>query len=88
MEVVPRLAVIRGKLEIGFAGFFGAFEMVIEGGLGVVWAMAVGAAVEFILFGCRGGGGIVHDFAAPSARVTTRTQSSGVIRPRFKEEEP
>ncbi len=75
-------AVVGGKLEVGVAGFFGAFDMVIESGFGVVRTVAIGAAVEFVLFDAEGKADL-HDFAA-IGEGDDADAVVGVVRPRFE----
>ena len=75
-------AIVGGKLEVGFARFFGAFDLVVESGFGVMRAVAIGAAIEFILFDAEGEADL-HDFAAVG-ESDDADAVVGVVRPRFE----
>jgi hypothetical protein len=72
--------IIGGKLEEVRRGLFGAFDMVVESGFGAVWALAVGAAVDFVLFDAEGEADL-HDLAA-IGEGDDADAVVGVIRPR------
>src|ERR1017187_8655659 len=73
-------AIIGGKLEVGVAGVFGAFDMVVERGLGAVRALAIGAAVDLVLFDAEGEADL-HDLAA-IGEGDDADAVVGVVRPR------
>src|ERR1017187_909849 len=73
-------AIVGGKLEFGVAGVLGVFDMVVESGFGAVWALAVGAAVDFVLFNAEREADL-HDLAA-IGEGDDADAVVGVVRPR------
>ena len=73
-------AVIGVELEIGGAGLVAAGDLVVEDGLGVVRALAVGTAFEFVLFEAEGETDL-HDLAAVGERDDAHAVV-GVVGPR------